>query len=53
MLCASVSSERKAIDLEMNPKEPYLMAKLYKALHILNTIHVNDLEKRMIEFKAK
>jgi hypothetical protein len=49
---ASVSSDKKAIDLEMNPKEPDLMNKLYKALQILNTMQVHDLEGRVIEFKA-
>jgi hypothetical protein len=49
---ASVSNDRKVIDLEMNPKEPDLMAKLYKALQTLNTIQVHDLEGRVIGFKA-
>ncbi len=49
---ASVSSDRKVIDLEMNPKEPDLMTKLYKALQILNSMQVHDLEGRAIEFKA-
>jgi hypothetical protein len=49
---ASVSNDSKVINLEMNPKEPDLMAKLYKALQTLNTMPVNDLEGRMIEFKA-
>jgi hypothetical protein len=40
---ASVSNDRKFIDLEMNPKEPDLMVKLYKALQILNTMQVHDL----------
>ncbi len=49
---ASVSSDRKVIDIEMNPKEPDLMDKLYKGLQILNTMQVHDLDGRMIEFKA-
>jgi len=49
---ASVSNDRKFIDLEMNPKEPDLMVKLYKALQILNTMQVHDLEGRVIEFKT-
>lgn len=49
---ASVSSDRKAIDLKMNPKEPDLMNKLYKALQILNTMQVHDIEGRVIQFKS-
>ena len=49
---ASVSSDRKVIDIEMNPKEPDLMDKLYKGLQILNTMQVHDLDGRVIEFKA-
>jgi hypothetical protein len=48
---ASVSNDRKIIDLEMNPKEPDLMDKLYKGLRILNTMPVYDLDGRVIEFK--
>lgn len=48
---ASVASDRKVIDLEMNPKEPDLMDKLYKGLRILNTMQVHDLDGRVIEFK--
>ncbi|MDP3104770.1 MAG: hypothetical protein Q8M95_09205 [Candidatus Methanoperedens sp.] len=48
---ASVSSDRKVIDLEMNPKEPDLMDKLYKGLRILNTMPVYDLDGRVIQFK--
>ena len=47
---ASVSSDRKVIDLEMNPKEPDLMDKLYNGLRILNTMPVYDLDGRVIEF---
>jgi hypothetical protein len=49
---ASVSSDRKVIDIEMNPKEPDLMGKLYNGLKILNTMQVHDLEGRGIEFKV-
>lgn len=49
---AYISVDRKVIDLEMNPKEPDLMAKLYKALQILNTIQVHDLDGRLIQFMA-
>ncbi len=49
---ASVSSDRKVIDIEMNPKEPDLMDKLYKGLRILNTMQVYDLDGRVIEFKV-
>lgn len=49
---ASVSSDRKVIHLEMNPKEPDLMDKLYNALQILNTMQVHDLEGRVIGFKV-
>jgi len=49
---ASVSDDRKVIDIEMNPKEPDLMDKLYKGLQILNTMQVHDLEGREIGFKV-
>jgi hypothetical protein len=49
---ASVSDDRKIIDIEMNPKEPGLMDKLYKGLQILNTMQVHDLEGRGINFKV-
>jgi hypothetical protein len=49
---ASVSSDRKIIDIEMNPKEPDLMDKLYRGLQILNNMQVHDLEGRAIEFKT-
>ena len=47
---ASVSRDRKVIDLEMNPKEPDLMDKLDKGLRKLNMITVHDLDGRVIEF---
>jgi hypothetical protein len=49
---ASVSDDRKIIDIEMNHKEPDLMDKLYKGLQILNTMQVHDLEGRGINFKV-
>ena len=49
---ATVSDDRKIIDIEMNSKEPGLMDKLYKGLQILNTMKVNDLEGRGINFKV-
>lgn len=49
---AAVSDYRKVIDLEMNPKEPDLMDKLFKGLQILNTMRIHDLEGRGIEFKV-
>jgi hypothetical protein len=49
---ASVSDDRKVINLEMNPKEPDLMDKLYKGLQILNTMQVYDLEGRVMGFKT-
>ncbi len=49
---AFVSDDRKVIDLELNPKEPDLMDKLYKGLQILNSMQVHDLEGRGIEFRA-
>jgi len=49
---ASVSSDRKVINLEMNPKEPDLMDKLDKGLRILNMMQVYDLDGRVIEFKC-
>jgi hypothetical protein len=49
---ASVSNERKIIDIEKNPKEPDLMDKLFKGLQILNTMQVHDFEGRLIEFKT-
>jgi hypothetical protein len=49
---ASVSSDGKVIDIEINPKEMDLMNKLYKGLQILNTMQVHDLDGRLIKFKA-
>ena len=48
---ASISNEKKTIELEMNPKEPKLMDKLNNGLDILNTMNVYDLDKHLIEFK--
>lgn len=49
---ASISNERKTIELEMNPKEPKLMGKLNNGLSILNAMNVYDLDKHLIEFKV-
>jgi len=49
---ASVSGDRKVIDLDMNFKEQDLMDKLYTGLQILNTMKVHDLEGRRVEFKT-
>ena len=49
---AVASDDRKVIDIEMNPKEPDLMGKLFKGLQILNTLQVHDLDGRVIEFKV-
>jgi hypothetical protein len=48
---ASVSKDRKVINLELNPKEPDLMDKLDKGLRILNMMQIYDLDGRVIEFK--
>jgi hypothetical protein len=48
---ASISNEKKTIELEMNQKEPKLMGKLNNGLDILNTMNVYDLDKHLIEFK--
>jgi hypothetical protein len=48
---ASISNEKKTIELDMNPKEPKLMDKLNNGLDILNTMKVYDLDKHLIEFK--
>ena len=40
----------KTIELEMNPKEPKLMAKLEKGLRILNTMNICDLDGQSIQF---
>jgi hypothetical protein len=49
---ASISNEKKMIELEMNPKEPKLMGKLNNGLSILNTMNVYDLDDRLIKFKS-
>jgi len=48
---ASISNEKKTVELEINPKEPKLMGKLNNGLSILNTMNVYDLDKHLIEFK--
>jgi hypothetical protein len=49
---ASISNERKTIELEINPKEPKLMGKLNNGLDILNTMNVYDLDDRLIQFRS-
>jgi len=49
---ASISNEKKIIELEMNPKEPKLMGKLNNALSILNTMNVYDFDGRLIQFRS-
>jgi hypothetical protein len=49
---ASISNEKKTIELEMNPKEPKLMGKLNNGLSILNTMNVYDLDDRLIQFRT-
>jgi hypothetical protein len=41
---------KKTIELEMNPKEPKLMDKLEKGLHILNTMDILDPDGRFVQF---
>jgi len=50
---AAVSSDRKVIDIEMKPKEPDLMDKLFKGLRISNTMQVHDFDGRVIEFEVE
>jgi hypothetical protein len=47
---ASVSRDKKVINLEINLKEPDLMDKLDRGLRILNMMQVHDLDGRVIEF---
>jgi len=47
---AFVVNGKKTLELEMNPKEPKLMDKLEKGLHILNTMDIHDLNGRFIQF---
>lgn len=49
---AFVDSEKKVIELEMNPKEPELMRKLNKSLCILNEMDVHDMDGRAVQFKV-
>ena len=46
-----VDSEKKVIELEMNPKEPDLMRKLNKGLCVLNEMDVHDVHGRVVQFK--
>ncbi|MEA3281152.1 MAG: transposase [Euryarchaeota archaeon] len=47
---AFISNDEKRIELEMNPKEPELMDKLNKGLHILNAMDIRDPDGRSIRF---
>ncbi|RLG31460.1 hypothetical protein DRO03_01025 [Methanosarcinales archaeon] len=47
---ALISDDAKAIELEMNPKEPKLMSELNKGLSILNTIDIHDPNGRFMKF---
>lgn len=47
---ALMSDRKKTIELEVNPKEPKLMAKLEKGLCILNAMDIHDLTGRSIKF---
>ena len=49
---AFVDSEKKVIELEMNPKEPELMRKLNKGLCILNEMDIHDMHGRAVQFKV-
>ena len=47
---AFISDRKKTIELEVNPKEPNLMAKIEKGLRILNTMDIHDINGRSIKF---
>jgi len=47
---AFITNDEKRIELEMNPKEPELMDKLNKGLHILNAMDIRDPDGRSIQF---
>ncbi len=49
---AFIDSEKKVIELEMNPKEPELMRKLIKGLCVLNAMDVHDMHGRAMQFKV-
>lgn len=49
---AFVDSEKKVIELEVNPKEPELMRKLNKGLCVLNEMYVHDMDGRVVQFKV-
>ncbi len=49
---AFVDSEKKVIELEMNPKESELMRKLNNGLCVLNEMNVYDVDGRAVQFKV-
>ena len=49
---AFVDSEKKVVELKMNPKEPELMRKLNKGLCVLNEMDVHDMDGRAVQFKV-
>ncbi len=49
---AIIDNENKVIELERNPKEPELMEKLNKGLSILNTMNVQDMKGRYVQFRV-
>jgi len=49
---AFLDSEKKVIELEMNPKEPELMKKLNNGLCVLNKMDIHDMEGRAVQFKV-
>ncbi len=48
-----VDSEKKVIELNMNPKEPELMRKLNKGLCVLNEMDVHDMHGRAVCLKCE
>jgi hypothetical protein len=49
---AFLDSEKKVIELEMNPKEPVLMRKLNNGLCVLNEMDIHDMDGRAVQFKV-
>ena len=47
-----IRGKEKTIELEMNPKDQKLMAKLHEGLGVLNSMDVHDLNGRIVKFKA-
>jgi hypothetical protein len=43
----------KVIEIDMKPKEPDLIDKLFKGLRILKTMQVHDFDGRVIEFEVE